>query len=112
MAQKLPQKISPLFSQVLAGLLWLASGALGLYAVYSISKLTATVYALLGGNRYYNGVLASQVLTLIMAFVWITMFIVTGEYIRKHPGERSSWKLLAWVLGIELLIILLGLLFG
>jgi hypothetical protein len=112
MTQKLPDKNNTLFPQVLAGLLWLASGALGLYAVYSVSKLTSTVYALVGGSRYYNGVLASQLATLLMGFVWIGLFIVTGEFIRKHPGERSSWKVLAWVLGVELVIILLGLLFG
>lgn len=93
-------------------LLWIACGALGLYAVYSIYKLSSTVYAWLGGDKYYIGVLIGQVLTLVMGFAWIAMFIISGEYNRKHAGEIRIFKLFGWILGIELVIILLGLILG
>ncbi|MBE0697326.1 MAG: hypothetical protein IH586_10415 [Anaerolineaceae bacterium] len=104
-------KSTPVILQILAGLLWLASVAGGLYALYSLSKLALTVYALFG-DTYYEGVVTGQVAAIIAALGFIVMFIITGEYHLKHAGERRSWMLFGWVLGIELVIIFAGLLFG
>jgi hypothetical protein len=112
MAQKLqPSKNTPLIWQILAGLLWLASVAGGLYALYSLSKLASSLYALFG-DTYYAGVLSGQLVAVLAGLGLLAMFIITGEYHLKHNGERRSWNLFGWVLGIELVIILAGLLFG
>ncbi len=102
--------VSPLWA-ALAAVLWLVSLAGGLYALYSLSKLGATLYALLD-NTYYAGVFTSQLTAVLAALGFIVMFIVTGEYHLKHVGERRSWILFAWVLGLEAVLILAGLLFG
>jgi hypothetical protein len=112
MAKKLPEaKNTPLIWQILAALLWLVSVAGGLYALYSLSKLASTIYALFG-DTYYAGVLSGQLIAVLAGLGLIAMFIITGEYHLKHSGERRSWTLFGWVLGVELLIILSGLLFG
>jgi hypothetical protein len=96
---------------VIAALLWLVSVAGGMYALYSLSKLAITLYALLG-DTYYAGVLTGQVTAVLAALAFIVMFILTGEYHLKHVGERRSWLLFGWVLAVELLIILAGLIFA
>ena len=98
-------------SQIVAGLLWLGSGPLGLYAVYSCYKLAGTVYALMG-DQYYAGVFFSQAAALVSGFAWLIGFVMLGEYQRKHAGEPGVWKFTAWMLGIEGLFIFLGLVFG
>ena len=97
--------------QILAGILWLVSGVMGLYAIYSLYELSSTLYALIG-DKYYVGVLIGQITTAIGGIAWIVSFISLGEYQRKHAGESSVLKFTAWVLGVETVLILLGLIFG
>jgi hypothetical protein len=105
------RNIKPLYGQVLSFLLWLASAGLGLYAIYSVFKLTTGLYALIGQD-YYTGVLAGQVATVAAGQVWIVAVVVGGETLRKYAGKSKIWRLLGWIIGIELLLIVLGIIFG
>jgi hypothetical protein len=95
----------------LSGVLWLASAGLGLYAVYSIYKLAIMVYALFGKD-YYSGVVIGQVATLAAGLVWLVAIVFSGETLFKHAGENKTFRLLGWMIGIELVLIVLGIFFG
>jgi hypothetical protein len=68
------------------------------------------LYVFAVGRDYFAGVLSGQVVTVIAGLVWVMVIIGSGEYLFKHAGQRKAWIILAWLLGIELLIILLGVL--
>lgn len=93
---------------LLVAVLWLISAILGLIAVYYLRELTILIYALVGSRDYYIGVLTSQVVTIVGGLLWVIVIIGTGEYHLKHAGERKSWRIFAWTIGIELLIIALA----
>ncbi len=98
---------------ILDGLLWLISAALGLLSVEALYRLSATLYALLvprpaAGNDYYPAVLVGQVTVFIGAIIWLAVMIISGEYHLRHPGERKSWIVFAWTIGVELALIAAG----
>ncbi len=102
--------LRPWYAQVLPWLVWLASAGLGLYAVYSLSKLSTAVYALIGKD-YYTGVVISQAMAVAAGLAWIATIVGSGEHLRKNPAGRSAWRLLGWIVGIELVLIILGYVF-
>lgn len=93
---------------ILTALLWLATSAIGLSAIYYLHAASILIYDALGGNEYRVGVLIGQVTVLVGALLWIASVIVSGEFHLKHAGERKSWVIIAWMLGIELTIVILG----
>lgn len=111
MSQNNTGKTKPLIGQILSVLLWLISAGLGLYAVYSSFRLATSAYALIGKD-YYTGVLAGQVTAVVAGLVWIISVVVGGETLRSHAGESKIYRLLGWMIGIELLLIVLGFFLG
>lgn len=101
----------PWYMKLLSGGLWLVSAGLGLYAVYSVSKLSTTIYALFGKD-YNTGVLIGQVGAVVACAVWIVAVMVMGETLLKPDGKSNIWRLLSWTISIELLIVVLGIIFG
>src|SRR5690606_29634972 len=104
----MPEKSSPVLNSIATGLLWLATAGLGLAAVYYLHSLSTLIYAVLGGREFWVGSLIGQVSAVIGGIIWLILIIVTGEYYLKHAGEKKTWKIIAYVLGAELLIILIG----
>lgn len=93
---------------IATALLWLATVILSTGAVYYTYTLAIFVYDMLGGRQVFTGVFLGQITALISGLIWLGVIIVTGEYHLRHAGEKKSWKLLAVVLGIQLLIIVVG----
>ena len=100
----------------LAVLLWLTSVALGIIEIVPVQGAILTLYAWIlsrgGGapeqlpNSYWSTVLLSQVIMGLLAIVTVGLVVGTGEYHAKHVGERRSWRLFGWTLGIQILILL------
>ncbi len=111
MPDKNQGRLKPIYAQILSLLLWLLIAGLGLYSVYTLFRLSTTVYALVGKD-YYTGVLVSQVVTVVAGLVWIVSVVVSGETLREHTGERKTWRLLGWMIGVELVLLILGIFFG
>ncbi len=102
------EKSNLVVTNIATGLLWLATAGLGLAAVYYLHSLSTLIYAILGGREFWVGSLIGQVSALIAGILWLVIIIITGEYYLKHAGEKKTWKIIAYVLGAELLIILIG----
>ncbi len=111
MPEKPAENARPWYIQALPGLVWLASAGLGLYAIYNANKLATLIYSLIA-KEYYIGVLVGQVTTVVAGLAWIVAIVAGGETWRKYAGGRRTWRLLGWVIGVELALILLGILFG
>jgi hypothetical protein len=91
-------------------LLWMLSLVLGLYAIYSLQETVITLYAMSGGRDQSVAGLLRWVSVGFGAILWIGIMIAGGEYHMKNAGARKSWKIFAWTFGIEVIIILVGLL--
>lgn len=104
-------------ASLLLALLWVASIPLGLWAVYELQALTRlSFYAIRGAqNLTYQDNQAANLIGQISVIVGgiglLAAIIGTGEFYMKHAGERKSWKIAIWILGVEILLIILGLIF-
>ena len=100
----------------LAVILWLASAALGGVAIYYLREIILVLFTtFVVGDRnpaiyYSQAVTLMNWMTFIAAIILLVYIIGSGEYHLKHFRERSSWRLFAWGLGVELVIITIGLL--
>lgn len=102
---------------VLAVLLWLTSIGLGIVEIGSVRNallaLSAWFIARDGvtpqqaQSTYAWVVVLSQFGVIFLAIGVAGVAIAGGEYHWKHFDERRSWRLFAWTLGIELVILLL-----
>lgn len=107
---------------LLTTVLWLLSVALGIYLIVPLRDTLLLLYAwivsagdpgaLQRQNSYWSAVFISQVLVVLLGLMVGGLAVATGEYHAKHGGERSSWRLLGWTLGSELLLLLVTLPFG
>lgn len=94
---------------ILTALLWLASLGLSVVATYYIYALSILIYSILGGSQFFAGILVGQISALVSGLIWVAVIIVTGEHYLKHVGEKRTWTTAASVIGIQLIIILVGL---
>lgn len=103
---------------ILTVLLWLLAAVLGLAAVYYLHEISFVAYALylsvtksqVAISENYTGVLIGQITVFVGAIAWLVAIIGLGEYQLKHSGEPKAWKIFGWILGIEILLIVIGLL--
>ncbi|NLG96535.1 MAG: hypothetical protein GX491_04160 [Chloroflexi bacterium] len=109
MASEEAGKAVSVSTYVITTLLWLVSLGLSVAATYYIYALSILVYSILGGSQFFAGILVGQVSALVSGMIWVALMIVTGEYYLKHIGEKKIWKIAATVIGIQLIIILVGL---
>ena len=91
---------------VLTGLLWLLTFVLGLQLITSIGYLLSLLFVMAGGSIKVAAVI-NWPLTCVLAIGLLAFTIFTGEYHRKRVGKPESWRLFAWSIGIEVLILLL-----
>ena len=47
----------------------------------------------------------------ILAAMWLLFFIISTYYHFDRAGQPKSWRILAWTVGIELLLLLLAIIF-
>ena len=92
-------------------LLWLLFNALGTVAVYSVNQLAVMIFAVATSQnrsveKFFGGVLTGQITALVAGAVWLVAFIWSAEYTIKHIGERHLWRIYAWMIGVELLLII------
>ena len=98
----------------LAVLLWLLSVVVALYEIVPVRNALLSLYAWIAtrgsavpgqlASSYESAVFFGHIITIILAFVVVGVAVGAGEYHAKHVGDRRSWRLFAWIFGIELLI--------
>ena len=98
-------------ANLLTFVVWLATAAFALYAVYLLHDLFFTVYARLNGE-FRPGELIRMVLLIVLSLLAIAYIIASGEYHRKHVGKPKSLRLFGLTLVVELTIWLLSVLIG
>ncbi len=94
-----------------AVILWLVTAALGLADVYFVRELFFAVYARLAKDNA-PALFWGDMLVVLAAVGFVAFLIASGEYHRKHVGERKSWRLFAWSLAVMLAIPIIALLLG
>jgi len=106
-----------MFSAVIAFVLWLASAAVGIWQIALIREMLFRLIARFSSvseseyEAFKQAQLASAVgtwLVVILTIVWIAVFIGSAEYHYRHVGEPRSWRLFAWIIGVQLSILLLA----
>lgn len=93
---------------VLTAIAWLAAAGFGLTAIYYLFQAVVGIYVLTGGADKGVGGLLQYGSVFLGAGIWLASIVLIGEYALKHPGERSTWKRFAWIIGVELIIIIIG----
>lgn len=88
----------------LAFLLWLVSIIIAFLQIVIVQQLLLRIYALLGGD-YWWGVVLRDASVIVLGIAWLGLAIFTAEYHWKHIGQRASWRLFVWVLGVEAAIL-------
>ena len=109
-----------LLTAPLTFILWLGTAVIGLYNLIIIRDLIIIGYANYvikpgslagpGTNAYWRSVTVGNFSLLLLAMLWIAVIVGLGEYHFKHIGQRSSWKLFAWTVAVQLTILILPLL--
>jgi len=106
-----------MLSAVIAFVLWLASAAVGIWQIALIREMLFRLIARFSSvseseyEAFKQAQLASAVgtwLVVILTIVWIAVFIGSAEYHYRHVGEPRSWRLFAWIIGVQLSILLLA----
>ena len=96
---------------VIALILWIATAVLGLLDILAVRnmilEISARLWADAGRSGYLAAVNVSNWSVVAMALIWIVVVIGGGEYHRGRVGQRSSWKLFGWIIGVEVAILLL-----
>ena len=108
----------PLQITLLTVLLVAATIGLGLVAWFSLrtimlSLATSFVFALqdvTSGQRRGLICLSGNITAILAGLLWIGVAVGGIEYHFRHVGERKSWRILAWTLGIEAALIVVSLL--
>ena len=100
---------------ILAFVLWIVTGALGLVEIWIARQMTLRVYARFFaeeaalGDVYWGSIALGNGLVFILAIVWIALVIGGGEYHVKYVGKPKSWRLFARTIAVQLSILVLAL---
>ena len=103
---------------LLTAVLWVATVGLGFLAFIAFQDIATTAVGyILAGDPEVDVVQARgwvtttrNVSTMIAGVLWLIMVIGGMEYHFRHVGQRRSWRIFAWTLGIELLLIAISVL--
>jgi hypothetical protein len=102
---------------VVTFLLWLATAAVGIWEIALGRELLFRLIARFSDvnqsqyEAFKQANLAGSLgimLIIVLAIIWIAVFIGGAEYLYRHVGERRAWRYFAWVIGIELAILVLA----
>ena len=106
-----------MLSAVIAFVLWLASAAVGIWQIALIREMLFRLIARFSAvpqseyETFKQAQLASALgtwLIVLLTIVWIAAFIGSAEYHYRHVGQPRSWRLFAWIIGVQLSILLLA----
>jgi hypothetical protein len=89
-------------------LLWLGSAVVALYEIYLIQGVVIYLGIVLSAVNWLS--VLGAFTPFLLGMVWIGLVIGGGELHYRRFGTPASWKLFAWTLGIEMLILPLTLL--
>ncbi len=116
-------KIKKVGIQALTAVLWLGSVALGLLAVLNLQDavyIQARIFVLQAVENQTMGITTGSGLERILQYIilfigiplWISVAIFGMEFHfkPKNIGRRKSYRILAWTIGIEALILIVSLL--
>lgn len=116
-----PNTFSPknLGMHALTFVLWALTAFLAVWEIFVVRAIVmrvATRYFMsqVGLTRTMAGVHANNYgkgSTVLIALIAIMVVILGFDYHFAHVGERRSWKVFAWTLGIQGLVLVLGFLF-
>lgn len=96
--------------------LWLSTTILAVYEISLVRNIVDSIYTrwlLLSGRTAqlkaaFEATTLAQGVTIGMAILAIVIIIGGFEYHSKRVGETKTLKILAWTLGIQTLILILG----
>jgi hypothetical protein len=98
-----------LITKLLAVCLWLGTIGVGLYEIAILRGMALRLYGVFWSDRWFAITLGNWSIV-AFAMVWIAFAFGTGEYHFRHVGERSSWRLFAMSIAVEVAILLLSVL--
>jgi len=104
----------PIVLKGLTAILWVASSVLALLALNSAADVVATIYAAFGGGGglygplYRSAVALRQAVILPGSLLAVVVIIGGMEYHLRHFNTPGSWRLFAYVMGVETGILLLA----
>lgn len=96
--------------------LWLATAGIGVLAFIAFQDIatTAVAFALTGstdiGTVEMRGWITTtrNVSAMLGGLLWLAMVVGGVEYHFRHVGQRRSYRVFAWTLGIEVMLIALS----
>jgi hypothetical protein len=97
--------------------LWLVTAAVGLYQIALAREILIGLFARFsdvsqaGYEAFKQEQLAGSLgiaLIMLLAVVWIVVFIGGAEYLYRHLGQPRTWRFFAWVIAVELAIFVLA----
>jgi hypothetical protein len=94
--------------------LWLLTVVMGLFAIPALADSLLIIYSFLFGGRglygatFWAGVTLRNLVILLLAILFVAVVIGGGEYHAAHFNERSSWRLFARTLAVEVGALLLA----
>lgn len=86
--------------QATAFSLWLATVVAGLVEVYLMRQALVRVSYRMGASVSL-GVLIGDVVVLILALAWLVFAFATSEFHRRQAGTPRSWRVFAWTVVVE-----------
>lgn len=106
------QRRSEYWAWLVALLLWLGTAVMGLYEMLLVRDALMRAY-LRFGPRSQQLIAQTQALStwsvFLMGALWVVLVIGGGEYHYRHVGQRASWKVFAWTLAVQLVLLALPL---
>jgi len=102
---KQPRRIA---TGALALTLWLATAVLGFWEIYLVREMLFRIYARFGSD-YWSAVNLGKWVVVVLGAVWLAFVVGGGEHHRRRVGQRSSWSLFGWTIGVEVAILILNL---
>lgn len=85
---------------ILAVGLWVVATAGTVASIYWVRQIFLGVVMLLGG-RVLEAEAITPMLVALLGLVATVVIIASTEYHRRHFLKPGSWKVLAWMIGIE-----------
>ena len=93
---------------VLALILWIATAVVGLWEIVIVRGMLLRLYAYFGGE-YWPAVNMGNWIVFILGATWLVLVVGGGEYHYRRVGQRGSWRLFGWTIGVEIAILVLAL---
>jgi len=99
---------SSLYS-LLAFIIWLGTAVVGLQVIAIVREALSWLVFLVSGKQRLAFALGNWAL-IPLGLIWIAVVIGGAEYQYRRGVQRISWKLFAWIIAVELSILIFALL--